>query len=98
MASLTIGKGGTNVMVVINLYLIGLRSIIHDYKGFVLDVVFRSNKLYGFTRAQVWVGRNRAVDLGGLWERNKYDSENFVRKSERTYKNEEKQTMSFSHS
>lgn len=28
-------KGGTNVMVVINLYLIRLRSIIHDYKGFV---------------------------------------------------------------
>lgn len=38
------------------------------------------------------------VDLGGVWGRDKYGSENFVRKSERTYKNKEKQTMSFSHS
>lgn len=90
MVSLTIGKGGTNVMVVISLYLIGLRSIIHDYKCFVPDVFFRSITLYGFKRTQVWVGRNRAVDLGGVWGRYKYDSENFVRKSERTYKNEEK--------
>lgn len=29
------------------------------------------------------MGRNRAVDLGGVWGRDKCDSQNFVRKSEK---------------
>lgn len=57
---------------------------------------FLRSILYGFEDTN-WVGKNRAVDLGGLGGRDKYDSDYTVGKFERAYKNKGKTNSFFNH-